>query len=173
MFAINLFNPSAFLGLLGLVLAPLSVIVMAYAYLKAGTSKVWQETAAGYEKRAEQLEAELKIATDRISALETMVAELRTKTDVTSVREAVALGNEKISQQTADIAKQLSKQTAEIADRLSRENAHIAERLVTSNELVAAKLSLVATERSERLAKQIDPKSTAKQVADLSDKIDN
>lgn len=65
--------------------AILGVLILGFAYFRASTSKVWQETAAGYKERADLLESQLHEAQAQILALQSEVAILKAKTDLTEL----------------------------------------------------------------------------------------
>lgn len=71
------------------IAAAFGVIALGWAYKRAGIVKVWQETAAGYKERADQLDRSLQVAEARIQALENEVAVLKAKTDLTLLEKIV------------------------------------------------------------------------------------
>lgn len=67
--------------------AMLGILGLGWAYLRANTAKVWQDTAVGYKERTLLLEEELRRANERVAILEAKVDELQKRPDMTHVME--------------------------------------------------------------------------------------
>lgn len=83
--AFSLFDGVSAFGWLGPIMVGVMMVIVARAHSKQKTGQVWEETSAGWQSRAEQLQIEVGEQRALKHQLKSELAAQRMKTDLTEV----------------------------------------------------------------------------------------
>lgn len=120
-FAIDLVNTNAIVGLIGLILAPLGLVLLGLAYYQAKTSGAWRETAEAERAGREALLGRLESANEWNAAVEKRDAALKAIV-VEKDAQLLALAD-RIDSQKEHLDKLLERTPEKLWSALERHNA--------------------------------------------------